>query len=446
MATARWYHDDIKDYFGDDLEIILGPRNERRPLSQATDEELANIIKCVKKLNDGVIATHERGEVKFIDAVRMVLDHLKKSVDPETNKSVLYGWELPFFDNSKAVKGLEGHSQEKIMLNYRAQRSINVIHLIKLLADFDSSLVFGAKGRKTDDGDIFINDGQHGSILLALVGVEKIPAQYIESSQEYHDFNQFIACNVQAMPADDYDNHRNQNNRAIRMQKEVGAIKHEDRIHYDLNQLLDREGVTLVPPKGKTPAAGETKHTTKFLQYFKDYKKDVFQRSVRIMRNAWPNKSAPHEPLWGLCKLLSSQQETDKEKLRKIDHALARVLGERWEKPEQVWPEINASIKQQYPLTRWRDAPETATGNRGYMIGAAFKSVLENYDLYLTSQPGSPRGLGVSLGDVTRIEDDFVFHLSVPLMADDGAVYDINDIIEEDDVDANVEVEEDTVA
>lgn len=430
MATkvTRYYDEEIKDIYGDDMDSILGPRAGRRPLTQATDAEVRNIRKCIKKLNDGVIATHDRGLVKFTDAVRMVLEHLRKSIDPATGKPALWGWELPLFEVSKAVKGLESHDQTEINLNYRAQRNINVVHLFNLLVDFDSSLVFGAKGRKMADGSIFINDGQHGSILLALVGVEKIPAQYIESDQEYHDFNQFIACNVQAMPADDYDNHRNQLNRAIRMNSEVGSIKHEDQVHYDLHQVLSRENVTLIPPKGKTPGDGESKHTSKFLNYFEEYEPEIFKRGIRIIRSAWPTKSVPHEPLWGLCKLLSSQHEKDKTQVRKIDQSIARAIGERWDKPETVWPQVNAAIKGQYPLTKYRDAPETNTGNRGYMIGAAIVSTVENYDLYITSQPGSPRGLGISLAPVTRIDDGKEFYLSMPFMAVDGSVYDVNDI------------------
>lgn len=431
IKNTRWYDEEIKDIYGDDLDSILGPRANRRPLSQATDTEVKNIRKCIKKVTDGVIATHDRGLVKFTDAVRMVLEHLRKSIDPVTNKPALWGWELPLFDSAKAVKGLETHPQEDIALNYRAQRNINVVHLFNLLVDFDSSLVFGGKGRKQANGEIYINDGQHGSILLALVGVEKIPAQYIESDQEYHDFNQFIACNVQAMPADDYDNHRNQLNRAIRMNSEMGTIKHEDQVHYDLHQVLSREGVILIPPRGKAPGDGESKHTSKFLNYFDEFNEDIFKRSLRIIRSAWPTKSVPHEPLWGLCKLLNSQLENDKSKIRKVDQAIARALGERWEKPEQVWPEVNAQIKSQYPLTKYRDAPETNTGNRGYMLGAAIKSTVENYDLYITSQPGSPRGLGISLASCARIDDGYEFHLSMPFMAVDGSVYDVNDIIED---------------
>jgi hypothetical protein len=428
---ARWYDEEIKDIYGDDLDSILGPRATRRPLTQATDAEIKNIRKCIKKVTDGVIATHDRGLVKFTDAVRLVLEHLRKSTDPVTGKPALWGWELPIFDNKKAVKGLESHSQTDIMLNYRAQRNINVIHVFNLLVDFDSSLVFGAKGRRMTNGEIFINDGQHGSILLALVGVEKIPAQYIESDQEYHDFNQFIACNVNAMTADDYDNHRNQLNRAKRMKTEVGSIKHEDQVHYDLDTVLSRESVILIPPKGKSPGDGESKHTSKFLTYFEEYDEEIFKRGIRIIRSAWPTKSVPHEPLWGLCKLLVSQQETDKTKIRKLDQAIARALGERWDKPEQVWPEVNSSIKQQYPLTKYRDAPETNTGNRGYMIGAAIKSTVDNYDLFITSQAGSPRGLGVSLAEVTRPDDSHEFYLSIPFVSADGTAYDVNDVIED---------------
>lgn len=430
-ANARWYNEEIKDIYGDDLDSILGPRAGRRPLTQATDVEIRNIRKCIKKVTDGLIVTHDRGVVKFTDAIRMVLEHLRKSIDPTTNKPALWGWDLPSFDVAKAVKGLETHSQEDIALNYRAQRNINVVHLFKLLVDFDSSLVFGGKGRKDPrTGMVYINDGQHGSILLALVGVEKIPAQYIVNDQEYHDFNQFIACNVQAMPADDYDNHRNQLNRAIRMNNEIGSIKHEDQIHYDLHQVLSRENVTLIPPRGKTPGDGESKHTSKFLTYFEEFDQDIFKRGIRIIRSAWPTKSVPHEPLWGLCKLLNNQQENDKTKIRKMDQAISLALGARWDKPEQVWPEVNSSIKGQYPLTKYRDAPETNTGNRGYMIGAAIVSTVENYNMYITNQPGSPRGLGISLSPVARIDDGYEFYLSMPFMANDGSVYDVNDIEE----------------
>ena len=432
-TTIRWYDEEIKDIYGDDLDSILGPRAGRRPLSQATESEVRNIRKCIKRVTDGVIATHDRGLVKFTDAVRMVLEHLKKSIDPSTNKPALWGWELPIFDSAKAVKGLETHAQDRIALNYRAQRNINVVHLFNLLVDFDSSLVFGGKGRKQANGEIYINDGQHGSILLALVGVENIPAQYIESDQEYHDFNQFIACNVQAMPADDYDNHRNQLNRAIRMNSEVGSIKHEDQVHYDLHQVLNRENVILIPPRGKTPGDGESKHTSKFLNYFEEFDQEIFKRGIRIIRNAWPTKSVPHEPLWGLCKLLTSQHENDKTKIRKIDQAIALALGERWDKPEQVWNEVNSSIKQQYPKTKYRDAHETNTGNRGYMIGAAILSTVQNYDMYITSQPGSPRGLGVSLAPCTRLDDSYEFYLSMPFMSADGSVYDLNDIEEDEE-------------
>ena len=426
-ATSRWYTEEVKDIYGDDLDSILGPRANRRPLSQATDAEIRHIRKCIKRVTDGVIVTHDRGLVKFTDAVRLVLEHLKKSIDPATNLSALRGWELPLFDSAKAVKGLETHSQEDIALNYRAQRNINVVHLFNLLVDFDSSLVFGGKGRKTSSAELFINDGQHGSILLALVGVKQIPAQYIESDQEYHDFNQFIACNISAMVADIYDNHRNQLNRAIRMNAEVGSIKHEDQVHYDLHQLLNREHVNLIPPRGKTPGDGESKHTAKFLDYFEEFDEEIFKRSIRIMRNAWPTKSVPHEPLWGLCKLLTNQLETDKTKIRKLDQAIALALSTRWEKPEQVWPEVNSAIKGQYPLTKYRDAAETNTGNRGYMIGAAIVSTVANFDLYITSQAGSPRGLGVSLAPVARTDDDYEFYLSMPFMTADGEVYDIND-------------------
>lgn len=435
-SLARWYTEEVKDIYGDDLDSILGPRASRRPLSQATDTEVRNIRKCIKKVTDGVIITHDRGLVKFTDAVRLVLEHLKKSIDSATNKPALWGWELPSFDIAKAVKGLETHEQEDIALNYRAQRNINVVHLFNLLVDFDSSLVFGGKGRKTANGEIYINDGQHGSILLALVGVKKIPAQYIESDQEYHDFNQFIACNLSAMIADIFDNHRNQLNRAIRMNTEVGSIKHEDQVHYDLHQLLNREHVSLIPAKGKTPGDGESKHTAKFLDYFEEFDQEVFKRGIRIMRNAWPTKAVPHEPLWGLCKLLNSQFETDKTKIRKMDQALALALGERWDKPEQVWPEVNASIKGQYPLSKYRDSAEANTGNRGYMIGAAIASTVANYDLYITSQAGSPRGLGVSIAPVTRPDDSYEFYVSMPFVAMDGTAYDVNDYVEDTEEEA----------
>lgn len=429
---ARWYHDEIRDIFGDDLDSILGPRANRRPIAHATDAEIKNMRKCIRKFNEGVVFTNNRKILPFLEALRLVLNHFRSSIDPDTNKPVLFGWDFAMFDPNNGVKGIEWHLQLPLMLNYDAQRNIDVLHLFNLLIDFDPQLAFGAKGRKTSQGELIINDGQHGSLVLALVGSERIPAIYIESNLSYVDHNHFIGFNGAALQANDHDNHRNMVHRACGMLAANLPIKHEDQIHYDLHQILNRESITLVPPRGKTPGNGESKHTTKFLAYFDEYNQEVFKRAIRIMRSAWPTKSVPHEPLWGLCKLLSAQLENDKNQLRKIDTAIAQALAERWNKPEQVWPEVNLSIKQQYPLTKYRDAAETNTGNRGYLIGAAIKSTVENFDLYLTSQPGSPRGLGISLSPVKR-DDDYEFYLNMPFMSSNGDVFDINDSLEFDE-------------
>jgi hypothetical protein len=55
--------------------------------------------------------------------------------------------------------------------------------------------------------------------------------------------------------------------------------------------------------------------------------------------------------------------------------------------------------------------------------------------LQITSQAGSPRGLGVSLAPVARPDDSYEFYLSMPFMTADGEVYDVNDMEEaEEDI------------
>ena len=139
---ARWYHDEIRDIFGDDLDSILGPRANRRPIAHATDAEIKNMRKCIRKFNEGVVFTNNRKILPFLEALRLVLNHFRSSIDPDTNKPVLFGWDFAMFDPNNGVKGIEWHLQLPLMLNYDAQRNIDVLHLFNLLIDFDPSNCF----------------------------------------------------------------------------------------------------------------------------------------------------------------------------------------------------------------------------------------------------------------------------------------------------------------
>jgi len=428
---------EITDAFGEDLVFVFGPKESRitvRDLAQDPEsyERKLDAIKRFKDIklhvNKGKLILEHLGAVDFLTAFTLVLRTFQKIVDPETGKGVLHGLQLSSFNLDEAVMSGIPVNVKFLKLNMKAQREIDLSRIFKLLVNFDSSLVFGAKGRfSSTENKVYGNDGNHGTISLVFHGVLTPPVGFSMKELSYIDFNQFIACNGDVLPITDYDIQKNRVNRAKEM---IGAglpIKSEDVAAYNLDKVLTACDVTLVPNAAE-PGPGESNLTSQFQKHFKTYcqndikNKEVFEKALKITRQAWPGSAVDHAPVWGLIELLNSQPK--KERTDSLMVAVAEILADKWGSAKQVWPEVNSQLKDQFPqkkgtkYTQWKDHRYTNTGNRGLMIGAAIKALIENHEAWVRSQPGRKKGFDLKLEDVKNAGGQ-IFEMDMPYTSSD---------------------------
>lgn len=424
------YANAVKSAHGENLEFIFGPREERTPIKLLDTSDYERKYEAIRKYNNpkynvnkGVMNLEAFGNVDFVTGFKLALDALKYCKDPETNQGVLWGLELSKYDLDEAVMMGLAVPQEMVRMNMKAQRVIYLHRMFQIAMNFDSSLVFGAKGRYSEEDEkVYINDGMQGSFALALHGVHTLIVGFSQKDLPYIDYNQFIACNSDVMPITDYDLAKVRNNRAKTMLEAGLESKLEDKPAYDLFKIMENVNITLVPESAK-PGAGESKHTSHFQKHFKEFCKNSyklrgpFEAALKTVRNAWPFASVDHAPVWGLTemyKLMSPKDLTDDFIIR-----LGKILEEKWTDSGKVWSDVLKAIRAQYPekdksgrYTEWKDHRYTAGGNRGLMIAAAIKDLVESQEAYTRSQPGKQKGYDLTIPTITKGGQEF--QLSMP--------------------------------
>jgi hypothetical protein len=139
---------------GDDLPFVFGPKNQRTPIQLLDANDYSRKLKAIKKYTNsdihcikGKLVLEALGEVELITAINLVLQAFSEIIDPETNQPVLWGLQLRSFDKDEAVMSGIPVNIKYLRTNMKAQRVIDLARLFRLMCNFDSSLVFGAKGR-----------------------------------------------------------------------------------------------------------------------------------------------------------------------------------------------------------------------------------------------------------------------------------------------------------
>ena len=422
----RYYHPDIVNRFGANLNTLF---SGTRPTRSASIDDLAEILRAVKKCKlgkDGHIDTSEWGSRTYLSVMETVLEFMSACLSKDL-KCVFQQYELPAYNFDSGVKGLSEEglcNWDSLLVNYKAQRVINMVNVVKYLFNFNPQLVFGAKGRRYQ-GKTYINDGQHGTILLGIVGVEKLPVIFVESPHESIDFDHFLAFNVDNYEAEEFDKHRNKVQRATRMIAENGIqnIYPSDKVNYDCDLLLQRHDVRFVPQAKKILSPGDTQHVNKMLNLFEEYfnkKGDIFEKALVVSRKTWRGHAVPQEPIWGLCELIKAQnKEISTREWEKVENALVSSLQRKWPSgPNTVWPEIKAVINKMGKMPQYKDRPETNTSNRGKMIAQAMVEVVHAWDRILPTLAGNKVGHGVSLKSIIRdglTGEAFEYHEGFPV-------------------------------
>ena len=455
------YADTIKSAYGEDLSVFFGPEEERTPIKFLAPSDYDRKLKAIRtanlpKLNvsKGALNLESMGTVDFVTAFKMALDAMHSIIDPETGKPVLWGVQLQSYNLEEAVMNGLAVDQSLVAMNMKAQRVIYLWRMFEIAMNFDSSLVFGAKGRyAADEERVFLNDGMQGSMALALHGVKTLIVGFSMKDMPYIDFNQFLACNADVVPITDYDFVKVRNNRAMAMLTAGLDVKLADQPAYNLTKVLNDVNITLVP-ESATPGAGETKHTAHMQKHFKEFCKDeytqrfAFQMALKCVRNAWHFSAIDHAPVWGLTELFA--QMPKKAVTDDLLIKIGQVMSERWSSSSKVWSDVLKSIRSQYPektksgkYTEWKDHRFTSGSNRGLMIAAAIKSLIDNREAHIQSLPGKQKGYDLKLPTVAKGGADFTIDVPYVYTDTNGNVSEYTSIVDVDAFNNKAQKQED---
>lgn len=401
--TTRNYHEDLLDEFGDDLERIFGPTEERvkglTSLAGQPDGDLKALLKNLKtKVIDcsGFMPKRQ----PFLNVVKEVLRVMRDSIDPKTGKSIFYGYDLPKFIEEERVQGADEFAWDDVYIDYNVQRNIDVAHIIKdILIEWDTKLCDPAHGRKQSDGTIDINDSQHATCSRALVGAGVCPATYIVSDSKSDNANQFGARNISNKTTEWFDDYKVRVYRGQAMEKEGFPAKAGDAPYLAIFNELAEFDAFAIATQGTSKSAGSCNRTDKLYEYRGQYGEDIFKRAIRTVRTAWGNGELCHATVWGVCTLMwyyTKNANFGAAELRKLETELVNAIQAYYpDKPttpnrasgkDALWPQVRKLIGKTYPkeLDDFRGRQESFP----FMIASALRSMILNYDFYRTHPEG----------------------------------------------------------
>ena len=98
------------------------------------------------------------------------------------------GFELP--------KGVEAHPLEDFAFNYSVQRDVRPGHVMNIMKKFDPRVCCPVSAvRRSDSKTLYIFDGQHRAVSLALLGYKDIPVTIVETDEPAFDAIAFEIVN-----------------------------------------------------------------------------------------------------------------------------------------------------------------------------------------------------------------------------------------------------------
>ena len=401
--TQRFYHEDLLDEFGDDLERIFGPIEARTKgltsLAGQPDGDLKAILKGLKtKVIDCAAFMPKRQP--FLNVVKEVLRVMRDSVDPETGKSIFYGYNLPYFIEEDRVQGAEEFAWDTVYIDYNVQRNIDVAHIIKdILIEQDTKLCDPAHGRRQSDGTLDVNDSQHATCSRALVGARVCPATYIVSDAKSDNANQFGARNISNKTTEWFDDYKVRVYRGQAMEKEGFPAKAGDAPYLAIFNELAEYGAFAIATQGTQKSAGSCNRADKLYDYRGQYGADVFKRAVRTVRMAWGNGELDHATVWGVCTLMwyyDKNHNFGAIEMRKLEteliNAIQAYYPDKTGTPKRtggrgtLWGDIRKLISDTYPKEAddFRGRQESFP----FMIASGLRSMILNYDFYRTHPEG----------------------------------------------------------
>ena len=127
MFTNSGYPDIIKQKFGDNLELVLGPKNKRKDYRTLSQKEIAERL---EKIPDKLWVDQTRG------GMLSILDSWILALNELADTKALWGVDLPQH-SFMPMEGTERHPVENLWINYGSQRILYLRHCIQIVFKFD---------------------------------------------------------------------------------------------------------------------------------------------------------------------------------------------------------------------------------------------------------------------------------------------------------------------
>jgi hypothetical protein len=291
------YADTIKEEFGENLELIFGPKNKRVDYRQLSQKDIAERL---EKIPEKLWVDQTRGGMlSILDSWKLALRELAES-------KALWGVDFPQF-NVMPMEGTERHPVEMLMINYGSQRILYLRHCIGIVFKFDPWSVFNAIGRKDSSSYVYVNDGQHRTVACLFFGMRYMAVQYRTSDDITVDIDQFCACNVDNLPSEPYDNYRNRSSRA---EIYIGNGKKpfsEDQEMLDIKHWANRWKIRIC--RANDPAASSNRGISHMGDLLKSARMGITNMDIAaaIHIRCYDDQTIKSANLLGLTNLISQQ-------------------------------------------------------------------------------------------------------------------------------------------
>lgn len=349
-------HDKIADEFGKDLELILGPKNRRKPITALSKQEIEDRINSVAEF------IPQQGTQSVVEVAIAVLKEFQ-------NSHAFDGIDIPIIDKLPDWGTVE-YDVDDCYLDYDAQRGTHARHIAGIIFKFEAEQVTPGIGRKTSEGKVFINDGQHRFITAICCGVRSLPISTRLDDSQKVDFDQYVAMNCDNLPSEPYDNFRNRVSRAEYYALKNIDVPYTDQEDYAISQVMKRHGcvpVSKKDDKGKDQP-GAIHRFDQVYRFYRNFGESTFAKSLGLLRTTWNDQPALSEPHWGLCWLFKANPEISKGD----QNLISRALRERWSKAGTLWREANKRIEETFGEESWQ-----YNADNGLKIASAMYSAIK---------------------------------------------------------------------
>lgn len=294
------YPEEIKRRYGENLELVLGPVNQRVNYKTLSQKEVQERL---EKIPERLYVPQTRGGMlSILDSWILALDELADS-------KALWGIDLPSHA-FMPMEGCERHAVEDLWINYGSQRILYLRHCIQIVFKFDPWSVFNAIGRKDSSGKLYINDGQHRTMACLFFGMRYMAIQYRTSDDPTIDIDQFCACNVDNLPSEEYDNYRN---RASRAEAYIAANKvpfKEDQEMLDIKHWAQRWRINIC--RAKDPMASSNRGISHMGDILRSARMgiDNMDMAAAVHIRCYDDQTVKSANLLGLTNFFSQQDNT----------------------------------------------------------------------------------------------------------------------------------------